>query len=314
MAESTEVAFSEQQTARVFIEKRVAERVRRNTAEQVQDTCSFARAERLLGREYHGRFLIELLQNAADAWRESRPDGARSRARIVLDDRSVACSSRIRACRSRRAQSSSRLARLAVRRRRRAKRSGIRGLGSSRFSRCRLGPSCTRGCRLRLPPWLCASIRSARWSSFGRIRLRGMSTSGRLVTSETRSPPCRFSATRCGWRSCRLKCRELASDGFDTVIRLPFDDQLRPEPNVDRGAWVDAVRNALSDLTDEMLLLLGTFDRLEIVDRLDGHDQVIEPSVGGGDRSCRGHHSRTGDSEPQRVSDEQVAPLPAHAA
>ena len=38
-------------------------------------TCSFARAERLLGREYHGRFLIELLQNAADAWRED----ARSR-------------------------------------------------------------------------------------------------------------------------------------------------------------------------------------------------------------------------------------------
>ncbi len=39
------------------------------TAEEVRTTCSFARAERLLGREYHGRFLIELLQNAADACR-----------------------------------------------------------------------------------------------------------------------------------------------------------------------------------------------------------------------------------------------------
>ena len=86
MAESTEVASSEPQTTRKFIEERVAERARRNTAEQVQDTCSFARAERLLGREYHGRFLIELLQNAADAWREGRPVGARSRVRIVLGD------------------------------------------------------------------------------------------------------------------------------------------------------------------------------------------------------------------------------------
>src|SRR3954454_4893742 len=86
MAESIEVASSEQESARAFIEGRVAERARRHTAEQVQDTCSFARAERLLGREYHGRFLIELLQNAADAWRARDPSGARSRVLIMLDD------------------------------------------------------------------------------------------------------------------------------------------------------------------------------------------------------------------------------------
>jgi hypothetical protein len=34
--------------------------------------CSFARAERLLGRDYHGRLLIELLQNA-DAWQARHP-------------------------------------------------------------------------------------------------------------------------------------------------------------------------------------------------------------------------------------------------
>ena len=69
----------------------------------------------------------------------------------------------------------------------------------------------------------------------------------------------------------------LADDEFDTVIRLPFNDQLRPEPSTDRDAWVRIVRDALNDLSDEMLLLLGTFDRLEIIDRLDGHEQVIEP-------------------------------------
>src|SRR3954454_4145845 len=86
MAESIEVASSEQESARAFIEGRVAERARRHTAEQVQTTCSFARAERLLGREYHGRFLIELLQNAADAWRIAGHPGRRSHVSIVIDE------------------------------------------------------------------------------------------------------------------------------------------------------------------------------------------------------------------------------------
>src|SRR6476619_5253914 len=69
-----------------LIERGVADRCRHETAGDVQDTCSFARAERLLGREYHGRFLIELLQNAADAWRASEPGDRRSQALIMLDE------------------------------------------------------------------------------------------------------------------------------------------------------------------------------------------------------------------------------------
>ena len=71
-------------TPRQYIEQRVAERVPHTTAEQVETTCSFARAERLLGREYHGRFLIELLQNASDAWRKVAKPGQRSRVKVML--------------------------------------------------------------------------------------------------------------------------------------------------------------------------------------------------------------------------------------
>ncbi|CAN5899297.1 hypothetical protein BH23ACT11_BH23ACT11_14530 [soil metagenome] len=49
--------------------------------EDVRTTYSFARAERLLGQEYHGRFLIELLQNAADA---SRGAGSESKSSHVV--------------------------------------------------------------------------------------------------------------------------------------------------------------------------------------------------------------------------------------
>jgi hypothetical protein len=46
---------------RTLLEERVSERAEHRTEGAVQDTCSFARAERLLSNEYHGRFLIELL-------------------------------------------------------------------------------------------------------------------------------------------------------------------------------------------------------------------------------------------------------------
>ncbi len=49
---------------RQYLEREVGARASHGSKEHVRTTCSFARAERLLGREYHGRFLIELLQNA----------------------------------------------------------------------------------------------------------------------------------------------------------------------------------------------------------------------------------------------------------
>ena len=80
------VAPPDTRNARELVEARVLERSEHRSAEAVATTCSLARAERLLGREYHGRFLIELLQNAADAWLRS-PESAhrRSRVHVVVD-------------------------------------------------------------------------------------------------------------------------------------------------------------------------------------------------------------------------------------
>lgn len=49
--------------------------------------------------------------------------------------------------------------------------------------------------------------------------------------------------------------RELAADGFDTVIRLPFNEDLRPDLGLEK--WLETVRAGFLDLTDQMLLLLG---------------------------------------------------------
>lgn len=68
------------------LEQQVASRAKHRAAEDIRITCLFARAERLLGR-YHGRFLIELLQNAADAWREDdHSHGSHCRAAVLVTE------------------------------------------------------------------------------------------------------------------------------------------------------------------------------------------------------------------------------------
>lgn len=50
------------------VEVTVLERARHDGSDKVGDRRSFANIEQTLTREYWGRFLIELLQNARDAW------------------------------------------------------------------------------------------------------------------------------------------------------------------------------------------------------------------------------------------------------
>src|SRR5262249_12019669 len=70
----------------VLITEEVLERCRFTRAEEVRKLASLANAERQFGREYHGRFVIELLQNAADAWRKIAAAGKRSKVQIILGE------------------------------------------------------------------------------------------------------------------------------------------------------------------------------------------------------------------------------------
>src|SRR6266542_195542 len=73
-------------TGRELLSEQVQERARLTTAERVRTLASLANAERQFGKEYHGRFVIELLQNAADAWRNDAPSGERSKVRLLLTE------------------------------------------------------------------------------------------------------------------------------------------------------------------------------------------------------------------------------------
>src|SRR3954454_5164125 len=73
-------------TGREQIHEAIARRATHLNPEDVSRTVSLANGERLFGHEYHGRFLIELLQNAADAWDSGVAEGERSRVEIAIGE------------------------------------------------------------------------------------------------------------------------------------------------------------------------------------------------------------------------------------
>jgi hypothetical protein len=276
MVRSTEVASSDSRVARTFIEERVAERARRNTAEQVQDTCSFARSERLIRREYHGRFLIELLQNAADAWREGTAPGARSRVRIVVGEGpSVLVANQGRPFPATAVIES--LGQIGHSTKAPGEAIGHKGIGFKSVLEISLTPELYSGLGASTTP---LAVRFDPRQALGLIRSQSPNWDRHLkAVDDIENPIPAVPVLRYPtWvETLPDEIRELAVDGFDTVIRLPFSDELRPDPDMDCETWLRVVRAALSDLSDEMLLLLGTFNRLEIVDGLEHQDEVIEP-------------------------------------
>ena len=70
---------------------------------------------------------------------------------------------------------------------------------------------------------------------------------------------------------------DLKERGFDTVVRLPFDERFAGRVGLRRDAWLATVRAALDDVSDQILLLLGCFGEVRLEDRLAGSEEVIAP-------------------------------------
>ena len=277
MADSIGVATANAQTARPFIESRVSERARRNTAEQVQETCSFARAERLLRREYYGRFLIELLQNAADAWRGC--DG-RSKVRVELAAGPALLVANQGAPFPATAVIES-LGHIGRSTKAHGEAIGHKGIGFKSVLEVSVCPELYSGLQGAAPT---LAVRFDPREALARIRAASEGWDTNLAdVADIEDPLAAVPVLRYpAWvEALPDEVAALARDGFDTVVRLPFDDEVRPNPAMDAGKWLTVVRDAIADITDQMILLLGTFDRVEINDRLAGTCTVIEPRWAG---------------------------------
>lgn len=265
--------------SRAYLEREVAERSRHMTAEEVRTTCSFARAERLLGREYHGRFLIELLQNAADAWRnDPRSLDRRSRVAVVIAEGPSLLVANEGAPMTAEVVIES-LGHIGASTKSEGEAIGHKGIGFKSVLEITLAPEIYSGLQESEPelavsfdPGLAlASIveQSPQWDIF-LSSVQGLDHEDRLAAV----PILRFPH----WvEDHPAEIAALATDGFDTVVRLPFDRRLAERIGTDEASWLSSVREAIDDVSDQILLLLGCFSEVRIEDRLASAVEIVRP-------------------------------------
>lgn len=280
------------------VEATVRERARHTTSDKVGDTRSFANMEQTLTREYWGRFLIELLQNARDAWLASSPDGrdgllrirlTGSPALVVCNEGSPLTPEVVLHSISKFGESSKRP----------GEGIGHKGIGFKAvlelthapriYSRIdsdgpfdlsvRFDPLEARRLIMKeSPAWadLVASLPSAAADEG-----RGERIPILRYPLWDEAPP--------EWldRAARIDGR-----GFNTVIGLPYDERFDQALGLNRDDFVRRVRASFLDVSDEVVLLLGVFGHVIIGDELVGTSVEITRServLASGDSQLRVH-------------------------
>lgn len=259
---------------RTLIEDTVLERAQHPSLSRAQDTWSFARAERLLGKEYHGRFLIELLQNAADAWRKVNPGDSMCDLVVVLDDSPA----------------------LVV-----ANRGGpfpapvvLESLGQIGLSTKEAGEAIGhKGIGFKSTLEISADPEIYSDFSQGSPRLAVRFDAERARdTIRAQSPNWdKWVAQQREFQDAPLQAvpilrypdwvedvpglvAELGREGYDTVVRLGHSAALGS-----REDWVAKVRASMDDISDQILVLLRIFNSIRIEDRVAGTIQDISMSI-----------------------------------
>ncbi|WP_407669361.1 sacsin N-terminal ATP-binding-like domain-containing protein [Ornithinimicrobium avium] len=259
-----------------------AARAEHTGLESVRITSSFARAERLLGGEYHGRFLIELLQNASDAWRgDPRSiDGSRSRAAVILTEEPAL----VVANQGIDLQTDvviGSLGHIGASTKAEGEAIGHKGIGFKSVLEITARPEIYSG--LQDPKKLLA-VRFDPGRALEQIKKVSPDWDAyleRTAALDRGDPHSAIPALRYPFWVDDVPhlVEELAAEGFDTVVRLPFDEQLAARRGRTKEDWLTAVRTALANVSDEILLLLGTFSEVTFHDQADGGDVVcIAPS------------------------------------
>lgn len=264
------------ETAREYIQRHAIDRATFQTDDAASTARSFANMEDDLQREYFGRFLIELIQNARDAWmggRTERPGGV---LRITLTDEPalVVCnegdpiSPEVVIHSIAKYGESSKPYGSGI---------GYKGIGFKSVLEISLTPELySRPQPAR--PWDIAVQFDPdegrrmldRYTPDWREMLAGLPGSAGRRDGSDRVPVLYFPQ----WiddAAMRLRGVD-AFDGhsFNTIVRLPFDARFEDRLGLTRDAFVVRVQTAMAELTDEIVLLLGAFEKVLLEDEIAG--------------------------------------------
>ena len=269
---------------RAIVEDTVRERARHDTSDKVGDTRSFANMEQTLTREYWGRFLIELLQNARDAWLRG-DNGSRDgllRIRLTRDPALVVCNEGEPLSSEVVLHSISKFGESP-----KAHGEGIghKGIGFKAVLELTHAPrlysrakaDATFDLQIRFDPdeaWRLIRQQSPDWDQLE----SSLPSAGVDHAIGDHIPILRFplwDASPPAWLDDVVA---LDGRGFNTVIALPYDPRFDARLEITESDFVERVRRAFADVSDEVVLLLGVFGRIVIEDEIAGSVEEITRS------------------------------------
>ena len=245
---------------------------------EVGTTSSFANMEALLKREYFGRFVIELIQNARDAWcANGRPREERGVVRVLLHaDPPV-----LTVCNQGVQLDSDGLVKHIAQFGESSKRAGAgighKGIGFKsvlEVTRCPEILSRPRDdgpfdLRVRFDPRLTERLIDSSSPHPWRELVLMCDPDG-LRDKDQRLPVLRFPH----WLDAPPPEVDVESAlggvGFNTLVRLPYDSTFDSRLGLDRQTWLDRVRKAMAGVSDEIVMLLDAFQRVVLDDRISG--------------------------------------------
>ena len=268
--------------------------------------ASLANAERQFGREYHGRFVIELLQNAADAWRKIAAPEERSKVRVILDQGpSLTVANQGELLTAETIIKS--LGHIGASTKPQGEAIGHKGIGFKSVLEMTLCPEVYSGfsdgqfdVAARFDPERALEqIKSCtrEWEDF-LAEVTGLPDDPLAPIPVLQFPfPVEHVADG---------ILELGRAGFTTVVRLAFDPAHGERLRLDAAQWEATARTALHDVTDEIVLLLDTFDEVVLEDGLEGDVVRITHSprrtLASSATASESHRSRSAETRKYRVA------------
>lgn len=272
-------------TVQARIESEVLSRASHSTKDEVSDTRSYANMERALRREYHGRFVIELIQNARDAFASGADDDSKGVLQLTISEGPA-----LLVCNQGPALSPDALlysiSKFGESTKSQGEGIGYKGIGFKSVLEVSLTPQIfsradanAQEFALQVsfdPENALRKVRdsSRHWDDFIEELSDTVATGDGsalahlpvlrfpLWTDEVPEDVRRASASHDGTR-------------FNTVVRLPYDPRFSDDLGLDEETWVDVVRGAVHDVTDEILVLLDAFERVVIEDDIKGTRQIV---------------------------------------
>ncbi len=272
------------ENAREHIEKVLHQRYQHNTLDHVSDTLSSASVERTLQKGYYGRFLIELIQNARDAWLSLTDNHKPGRIRIRLSKGKalLVCNSGIPFTSDVLLYS---LGKFGQSTKDYGKSIGHKGIGFKAVLEVSLCPEIYSrvdskrpfNIAIRFDPQKALEMiksSSPDWEKHV-SNLPGKSMDKDLIDLV---PVLQFPL----WSEKIPGDVKSSADKdllFNTVVRVPFNSRDENRLNLNEKQWIKRICESMNEINDEMVLLLGVFENVIIEDEIKDKEVFIERRV-----------------------------------